>query len=99
MRLSSHLRYHSADEMAVGRLVAQAGCALAGLGLIDKTMAVREALTLTLTLTLTLALTLTLTLTLTLAPEAGLTLTLTLALSLTRCASCCRRRWAAWRAQ
>ena len=28
VRLSSHLRYHSADEMAVGRLVAQAGCAL-----------------------------------------------------------------------
>jgi len=44
VRLSSHLRYHSADEMAVGRLVAQAGCALAGLGLIDKTMAVRELL-------------------------------------------------------
>ena len=44
VRLSSHLRYHNADEMAVGRLVAQAGCALAGLGLIDETMAVHELL-------------------------------------------------------
>ena len=44
VRLSSHLRYHSADEIAVGRLVGQAGCAAAGLGLIDETSAVHELL-------------------------------------------------------
>ena len=44
VRLSSHLRYHSADELSVGRLVGQAGCAAAGLGLIDETSAVHELL-------------------------------------------------------
>lgn len=44
VRLSSHLRYHNPDEIAVGRLVAQAGCAAAGLGLIDETSAVHELL-------------------------------------------------------
>ena len=44
VRLSSTLRYHAADEIAVGRLVGQAGCAAAGLGLIDETSAVHELL-------------------------------------------------------
>lgn len=44
VRLSSHLRYHNPDEIAVGRLVGQAGCAAAGLGLIDETSAVHELL-------------------------------------------------------
>ena len=44
VRLSSHLRYHNADDISVGRLVGQAGCAAAGLGLIDETSAVHELL-------------------------------------------------------
>eukprot|EP00588_Corethron_pennatum_P006785 CAMPEP_0194283232 /NCGR_PEP_ID=MMETSP0169-20130528/24917_1 /TAXON_ID=218684 /ORGANISM="Corethron pennatum, Strain L29A3" /LENGTH=428 /DNA_ID=CAMNT_0039028785 /DNA_START=36 /DNA_END=1322 /DNA_ORIENTATION=- len=44
VRLSSHLKIHGADELATGRLVAQAGCAAAGLGLADETSAVHELL-------------------------------------------------------
>mmetsp|Transcript_34413 Transcript_34413/g.67717 ORF Transcript_34413/g.67717 Transcript_34413/m.67717 type:complete len:425 (+) Transcript_34413:213-1487(+) len=44
VRLSSHLKVHGADELATGRLVAQAGCAAAGLGLADETSAVHELL-------------------------------------------------------
>ncbi|EOD41973.1 hypothetical protein EMIHUDRAFT_194610 [Emiliania huxleyi CCMP1516] len=39
VRLSSHLRHHPPDDIAVGRLVGQAGCAAAFLGLVDKTQA------------------------------------------------------------
>ena len=44
VRLSSHLKYHNADELATGRLVAQAGTAAAGLGHLDETSAVNELL-------------------------------------------------------
>jgi len=44
VRLSSHLKVHGANELATGRLVAQAGCAAAGLGLADETSAVHELL-------------------------------------------------------
>lgn len=44
VRLTSHLRLHGADELATGRLVAQLGCAAAGLGLIDETSAAHELL-------------------------------------------------------
>lgn len=44
VRLSSHLKVHSPDELTVGRLVGQAGLAAAGLGLLDETAAVHELL-------------------------------------------------------
>ena len=44
VRLTSHLRLHGADELATGRLVAQLGCAAAGLGLVDETSAAHELL-------------------------------------------------------
>mmetsp|Transcript_38707 Transcript_38707/g.124203 ORF Transcript_38707/g.124203 Transcript_38707/m.124203 type:complete len:414 (+) Transcript_38707:66-1307(+) len=44
VRLSSHLRHHPPDDIAVGRLVGQAGCAAAFLCLVDKTQAVHELL-------------------------------------------------------
>lgn len=44
VRLSSHLKVHGADVLTTGRLVAQAGLAAAGLGLVDETNLVHELL-------------------------------------------------------
>ena len=44
VRLSSHLKVHGADLLVTGRIVAQAGLAAAGLGLLDETNLVHELL-------------------------------------------------------
>ena len=44
VRLSSHLKVHGADVLTTGRVVAQAGLAAAGLGLLDETNLVHELL-------------------------------------------------------
>ena len=44
VRLSSHLKVHGADVLTTGRIVAQAGLAAAGLGLLDETNLVHELL-------------------------------------------------------
>ena len=44
VRLSSHLKLHSAESLTTGRVVGQAGLAAAGLGLLDETNALHEIL-------------------------------------------------------
>ena len=44
VRLSSHLKVHSAEALTTGRVVGQAGLAAAGLGLLDETNLVHELL-------------------------------------------------------
>lgn len=44
VRLSSHLKVHGADVLTTGRVVAQAGLAAAGLGVLDETNLVHELL-------------------------------------------------------
>lgn len=44
VRLSSHLKLHSAESLTTGRVVGQAGLAAAGLGLLDETNAMHEIL-------------------------------------------------------